>query len=48
MLSRWGLEGMRSFEQRSVARKEKLGTEEVPLDTPDTINIAAEGGARLR
>ncbi|KAH9964494.1 biotin synthase [Russula dissimulans] len=39
MLSRWGLEGMRSFEQKSVARKEKL-------DTPDTI--AAESVARFQ
>ena len=31
MMSRWGLEGMQSFEQKSVARKEKLG---VPLGTP--------------
>ncbi|KAH9075774.1 biotin synthase [Lactarius deliciosus] len=29
MMSRWGLEGMRSFEQKSVARKEKLGGEAV-------------------
>jgi len=43
MLSRWGLEGMRSFEQKSVARKEKLGTE--PLGTPDMV--AEESGARL-
>ena len=44
MMSRWGLEGMRSFEQKSVARKDKLGTEHVPLGTPD--RITAEGGAR--
>ncbi|KAF8272311.1 biotin synthase [Lactarius quietus] len=35
MMSRWGLEGMRSFEQKNVARKEKLGGE------------AAEGTAAL-
>ncbi|KAI9445480.1 biotin synthase [Lactarius indigo] len=35
MMSRWGLEGMRSFEQKNVARKEKLGGE------------AAEGSAEL-
>ncbi|KAH9060833.1 biotin synthase [Lactarius vividus] len=35
MMSRWGLEGMRSFEQKNVARKEKLGGE------------AAEGSAKL-
>ena len=37
MMSRWGLEGMRSFEQMSVARKEKTGTEhhDVPLHKPD-------------
>ena len=34
MMSRWGLEGMQSFEQKSVARKEKLG---VSLGTPDVI-----------
>ncbi|KAI0286748.1 biotin synthase BioB [Russula aff. rugulosa BPL654] len=45
MMSRWGLEGMRSFEQKSVARKDKVGTEHVPLGTPDTIT--AEGGAHL-
>jgi hypothetical protein len=43
MMSRWGLEGMRSFEQKSVARKDKLGTEHVPLGAPDMIT--AEGGA---
>jgi hypothetical protein len=42
MMSRWGLEGMRSFEQKSLARKEKLG---VPLGTPDTIT--AEGAEHL-
>lgn len=41
MMSRWGLEGMRSFEQKSVARKEKLRTEHVPQSTP------GEGGAHL-
>ncbi|KAH9176990.1 hypothetical protein EDB89DRAFT_1937515 [Lactarius sanguifluus] len=35
MMSRWGLEGMRSFEQKNVARKEKLGGE------------ATEGSAEL-
>ena len=45
MMSRWGLEGMRSFEQKSVARKDKVGTEHVPLGTPDVIT--AEGGAHL-
>jgi hypothetical protein len=35
MMSRWGLEGMRSFEQKNAARKEKLGGE------------AAEGSAEL-
>lgn len=34
MMSRWGLEGMQSFEQKSVARKEKLGTVHAPLGTP--------------
>ncbi|KAH9043777.1 biotin synthase [Lactarius pseudohatsudake] len=29
MMSRWGLEGMRSFEQKNVARKEKLSGEAV-------------------
>jgi len=45
MMSRWGLEGMRSFEQKSVARKDKLGTEHVLLGTPDVIT--AKGGAHL-
>jgi hypothetical protein len=35
-MSRWGLEGMRSFEQKNVARKEKLLSGEV-----------AEGSAEL-
>ncbi|KAI0005441.1 biotin synthase [Russula compacta] len=41
MMFRWGLEGMRSFEQKSVARKEKPGTEQhdVPLHKPD-VTIA--------
>jgi len=30
MMSRWGLEGMQSFEQKSVARKEKTDTGRVP------------------
>jgi hypothetical protein len=37
MMSRWGLEGMQSFEQKSVARKEKADTGRVPLGSPDTI-----------
>ena len=45
MMSRWGLEGMRSFEQKSVARKDKLGTGHDPLGAPDMIT--AEGGAHL-
>lgn len=32
MMSRWGLEGMQSFEQKSVAQKER-----VPPGSPDTI-----------
>ena len=42
MMSRWGLEGMQSFEQKSVARKEKLG---VSLSTPDVITT--EDAAQL-
>jgi hypothetical protein len=38
MMSRWGLEGMQSFEQKSVARKEKTDTECVPPASPDTIS----------
>jgi hypothetical protein len=41
MMSRWGLEGMQSFEQKSVSRKEKLGVGNVPPGSPD--KIAAEG-----
>jgi hypothetical protein len=37
MMSRWGLEGMRSFEQKSVARKEKPSTERAPSVSPDMI-----------
>jgi hypothetical protein len=45
MMSRWGLEGMRSFEHKNVARKEKLGTEHPPPGPPDMVT--AEGGAQL-
>ena len=44
MMSRWGLEGMQSFEQKSVARKEKFGAEQAPLGTPTST---AEGAAHL-
>ena len=37
MMSRWGLEGMQSFEQKSVARKEKSSTERVPPGTPGKL-----------
>jgi hypothetical protein len=37
MMSRWGLEGMGSFEQKSVARKEKPSTERAPSLSPDMI-----------
>jgi len=37
MMSRWGLEGMGSFEQKSVARKEKPSTERAPSVSPDMI-----------
>jgi hypothetical protein len=45
MMSRWGLEGMRSFEQKSVARKEELSREHVPVTAPRTATT--EGGTRL-
>jgi hypothetical protein len=45
MMSRWGLEGMQSFAQKSVERKDKLGKEHVTLSTPDMTT--AEGGAHL-
>jgi hypothetical protein len=40
MMSRWGLEGMQSFEQKSVMQKEKQGTGRVPPGSPD--KVAAE------
>lgn len=42
MMSRWGLEGMQSFEQKSVARKEKASA---PSSSPD--KLAVEDGAHL-
>ena len=45
MMSRWGLEGMRSFEQKSVARKEKRSTERAPSCSPD--KLAVEDGTHL-
>ena len=41
MMSRWGLEGMGSFEHKNVARKEKLGIEHAPPSP------AADGGRQL-
>ena len=37
MMSRWGLEGMRSFEQASVSRKEERCLE--VSDTADSIDV---------
>ena len=45
MMSRWGLEGMGSFEQKSVARKERPSTERAPLSSPG--ELAVESGAHL-
>jgi hypothetical protein len=45
MMSRWGLEGMGSFEQKSVARKERPSTGRAPSSSPD--ELAVEGGAHL-
>lgn len=45
MMSRWGLEGMRSFEQKSVARKERPSTKRAPSSSHD--ELAVEGGAHL-
>ncbi|KAI0252646.1 biotin synthase BioB [Lactifluus subvellereus] len=45
MMSRWGLEGMRSFEHKNVARKEKSGTEHAPPSPPDVVR--ADGGGQL-
>lgn len=45
MMSRWGLEGMQSFEQESVARKEKPSMERAAPSSPD--NYTVEDGAHL-
>ncbi|CAL1696443.1 unnamed protein product [Somion occarium] len=42
MMSRWGLEGMRSFEQVNVARKEGSRL----LDSPSTPDVEAEAAPR--
>lgn len=39
MMSRWGLEGMGSFEQKSVARKERPSTERAPSSSPDKLAV---------
>jgi biotin synthase len=39
MMSRWGLEGMGSFEQKSVARKEGLGAALRGDGTPEAITL---------
>lgn len=41
MMSRWGLEGMRSFEQSGVARKEgfRLAEDGVPSEKHTTAEI---------
>jgi hypothetical protein len=42
MMSRWGLEGMRSFEHKEVSRKESIGTSH-----PPPVMVTTEGGTRL-
>lgn len=39
MMTRWGLEGMASFEQASVSRKEAV--RQVPADAVD-VNVKAD------
>ena len=42
MMTRWGLEGMASFEQASVSRKEEL--RQVPADAVD-VNVKADAAS---
>lgn len=43
MMSRWGLEGMRSFEQVNVAKKEgaRLTLEDAPSKVPQEVAASA-------
>lgn len=41
MMSRWGLEGMASFDQKNVARKEGARLEPAPaIETTEQVSVA--------
>ena len=37
MMSRWGLEGIASFEHKVVSQKENIGTSHHPSSLPDIV-----------
>lgn len=43
MMGRWGLEGMRSFEQASVAKKEGRNLEVSDCAHPEQVQATAHG-----